>query len=247
MPNVRTSKGGFQMFLDGSGIYVVKGFVDSRTCGRLLRGVNSYRRKQKIPTIYRPAKDRPLNYSVIDGHRIARDLPEISALYRMVTDFIKTFDPDIEPVRDARVACNVNVTPSGGTYRYHYDRNAVTAILYLNETEGGETECYPNYRLDFWKATHPRLQRRLDGLLQTRVLRRLSLKEIWVRPETGKLLIMQGDRCLHSVLPVRGRSERINVVMAYDYPRAQPSVADELNDYLYETKQVQTADPNYVR
>lgn len=134
-----------------------------------------------------------------------------------------------------------------GTYRYHYDRNAVTAILYLNETEGGETECYPNDRLDFWKATHPRLQRRLDSLLQTRVLRRLSLKETWVRPETGKLLIMQGDRCLHSVLPVRGRRERINVVMAYDYPRAQTSVADELNDYLYEPKQVQTPDPNYVR
>ena len=236
------------MFLDGSGIYVVKRFVDAETCNRLLRSIDRCRQQEQIPTIYRPANNRPLNYSVIDGHRIARDLPEISALYRDVTDFIKTFDADIEPLRDTRVACNVNVTPSGGTYRYHYDRNALTAILYLNETEGGETECYPNYRIDYWKDTHPGLQQRLDRLLQTRVLRRLSLKEIWVRPETGKLLLMQGDRCLHSVLPVRGRSERINVVMAYDYPHSQVTVADELNSYLYETTtRPNVGDPNYVR
>jgi hypothetical protein len=42
-----------------------------------------------------------------------------------------------------------NITPPGGEYRWHYDRNAATAILYLNEVPGGETEMFPNYRLVF--------------------------------------------------------------------------------------------------
>ncbi|HEX6718687.1 MAG TPA: 2OG-Fe(II) oxygenase [Pyrinomonadaceae bacterium] len=228
------------------GIYVVKEFIDSRMCERLLDSINRCRSKHKIPPIYRPANDRPLNYSVIDGHRISRDLPEILDLYNRVTSFIKEIDREIEPIKDARVACNVNITPSGGTYRYHYDRNAVTAILYLNETDGGETECYPNYRLDLFKDTHPVLQRQLDRLLQTEVCRRLSMKETLVRPETGKLLIMRGNRCLHSVLPVRGHRERVNVIMSYDYPGAHFNVADELNSYLYETTVVEAVDPNYA-
>ena len=228
------------------GIYVVKEFLDSCTCERLLASISRCRKKHKIPTIYRPANDRPLNYSVIDGHHISRDLPEILDLYNRVTSFIKEIDRDLEPITDARVACNVNITPRGGTYRYHYDRNAVTAILYLNETEGGETECYPNYRLDLFKDTRPVVQRQLDHLLQTEVCRRLSMKETLVRPETGKLLIMRGNRCLHSVLPVRGNRERVNVIMSYDYPGAHFNVADELNSYLYETTAVETVDPNYA-
>ncbi len=228
-----------------TGIYVVKDFLDLSTCKALLDNVNRYRQRHKIPTVYRPANERPLNYSVIDGDRISCDLPDILDLYSRVTELVKRLDRYIEPVRDARVACNINITPTGGTYRYHYDRNAVTAILYLNETEGGETECYPNYRLDFWKATRPGLQRRLDQLLQTRVLRRLSMKETLVRPETGKLLIMRGNRCLHSVMPVRGNRERVNVIMAYDYPQAQFHAADELNHYLYEPDSVEITDPNY--
>jgi hypothetical protein len=230
-----------------TGISVVRHFVDSSTCTRLLRRINQYRQQETLPLIYHESGERPLNYSVIDGDRISRDLPELLELFRSVTSFIKsTADKHIEPLNDMRVACNVNITPRGGTYRYHYDRNAVTAILYLNETDGGETECYPNYRLDFLKTRYPRLQERFDKLLQHRVLRRLSCKETLVRPESGKLLIMRGNRCLHSVRPVRGEGERVNIVMAYDYPNARFEVSDELNSYLYEGARLRVADPNYV-
>src|SRR5215216_2382134 len=235
------------MDLRSRGIFVVRNFVDSSTCTRLLHRINHYREQQTIPVIYHESGERPLNYSVIDGERISRDLPELWELFRTVTSFIKAAGAkDIEPLSDTRVACNVNITPRGGTYRYHYDRNAVTAILYLNETEGGETECYPNYRLDFWKKRYPHSQQRLDKLLQLPVLRRLSCKETWVRPESGKLLVMRGNRCLHSVRPVRGERERVNIVMAYDYPNARFEVSDELNNYLYDGQRLRVADPNYV-
>jgi 2OG-Fe(II) oxygenase superfamily len=233
------------------GIVVVNRFLDSTACEELLERISSYRRLKTVPAIYRPSANRdgrPLNYSVIDGDCIARDLPELLVLRDQVTHFLReNGNPQLAPLQDARVACNVNITPNGGTYRYHYDRNAVTAILYLNETDGGETECYPNYRLALSSRSYPRLQRRLDQLLQTRVLRSSFGRLTVVRPEAGKLLVMRGNRCLHSVRPVLGDRERVNVIMAYDYPGTQFDGADALNSYLYNATPngSLTADPNY--
>ena len=232
--------------LVASGMFVVHDFLDSSTCERLLRKIIRYRRRGSIPQIYRPARGRPLNYSVIDGERISEHFPELLHLYQNTRRFIRTIGEDqVAPLDDVRVACNVNITANGGTYRYHYDRNAITAILYLNDIDGGETECYPNYRVDLRLSKHAGIQRKLDELLQTRVLRLLSGKQTLVRPEAGKLLVMRGDRCLHSVRPVQGDSERVNVVMAYDYPNRESTVSPHLNHYLYEQRQVQFADPNY--
>lgn len=216
------------------GIFVVNQFLGPTACEELLARINSYRQRRNVPTIYRPAADRPLNYAVIDGDRIARHLPELLALRDRVTNFLSEHgDTQLAPLPDTRVACNVNITPNGGTYRYHYDRNAVTAILYLNEIDGGETECYPNYRLALSAQKYPRLQRRVDQLLQHRVLRSLLGRLTVVRPKAGRLLVMRGNRCLHSVTPVRGERERVNVVMAYDYPGAQFDGSEALNSYLY--------------
>lgn len=231
-----------------SGMVVVRRFLDGSTCERLLQKINAYRRQQLVPNIYRPAGDRPLNYSVIDGERITESFPELLKLYESVIGFVRTIDgaEEVAPLGDTRVACNVNITASGGTYRYHYDRNAFTAILYLNDTDGGETECYPNYRIDLRPTNHAGIQQKLDQLLQTRVLRIVSGKQILVKPEPGKLLVMRGDRCLHSVRPVLGDRERINVVMAYDHPNCGESfVSEDLDGYLYQQQHVVNGDPNY--
>ena len=227
---------------------VVRRFLDRSACEKLLQKINEYRRQQFVPNIYRPAGDRPLNYSVIDGERVAESFPELLDLYDRVIGFVRSVGggEQVEPLANTRVACNVNITAKGGTYRYHYDRNALTAILYLNDTLGGETECYPNYRIDLRPTKYAGMQRRLDQLLQTRVLRMVSGKQILVKPEPGKLLVMRGDRCLHSVRPVRGEQERVNVVMAFDYPKAGESVVSEdLDGYLYQQQHVKNGDPNY--
>lgn len=229
-----------------NGMVIVHNFLDSHTCERLLKEINRYRQRRSVPKIYRPAGQRPLNYSVIDGERISQHLPELLELYQKVIRCLQAVgEPQVKPLDDLRVACNVNITANGGTYRYHYDRNGITAILYLNETIGGETECYPNYRLDWRTRKHAYIQCRLDQLLQTRALRLLFGKQTLVRPEPGKLLVMRGNRCLHSVRPVLGERERVNVVMAYDYANSESTVSEELNRYLYEDQRVQSADPNY--
>ena len=237
-----------QRDLTANGLLVVPHFLDTSTCEALLRKINRYRQQQPLPKIYRPSGDRPLNYSVIDGERLRQSFPELFELYLGVIGFIKTAAgaEEVAPLDDMRVACNVNITANGGTYRYHYDRNGITAILYLNETVGGETECYPNYRIDLRVRNYARFQYRLDQLLQSRVLRLMSGKQTLVKPETGKLLIMRGDRCLHSVRPVRSSRARVNIVMAYDYPGScQAAGSDDLNRYLYDDGHAPSSDPNY--
>ncbi len=64
-----------------------------------------------------------------------------------------------------------------------YDRNAVTAILYLNTVSGGETEMYPEYRIHLGKRKGARFQKWLDVLLQVET-GALAFREsaCWFRP-----------------------------------------------------------------
>jgi hypothetical protein len=151
----------------------------------------------------------------------------------------KLFGDAIEALADEQVACNVNITQPGGSYRYHYDRNEITAILYLNETSGGETECYPGHRL----RVPASLQRDVDRVFGSRLVRSVFGCQVLVRPRVGRLLIMRGDRCLHSVRPVSGPPDRINIVMSYDVRGARYANGDNLNSYLYQRDYLQPNDP----
>lgn len=140
---------------------------------------------------------------------------------------------EVVPIANRRVAINVNVTEPGGEYCWHYDRNAVTAILYLNAVAGGETECYPGYRI---RLRHPALagaQRALDALVQWLVFGLRLRPPAVITPRPGALVIMRGDRCLHSVRAARGPGDRLAVVMAFDAPGARYPGEPELDAYLY--------------
>ena len=111
------------------GCVVLEEFATSDRCTELLMRVNDYRASHTIPMIERINGELPLKYSVIDGERIAEDLPDVSKIYERVTRLVeKLWRGAIEPLADAKVACNINITQPGGSYRYHYDRNALTAI-----------------------------------------------------------------------------------------------------------------------
>jgi hypothetical protein len=228
-------------------IFVLENFVTDEECTNLVAQVNDYRREHDVPLVERPHKELPLKYGVIDGERITECLPRVLRVYDSVTRLVKKlWRGNIEPLTDRKVACNINITQPGGSYRYHYDRNAVTAILYLNEIHGGETECYPNYRLSLSNEYNSPLQQKLDRLLQNRYLRSVAATQLLIRPRTGRLLIMQGNRCLHSVRPVLGQTDRINIIMSYDRADASFAVAKHLNSYLYSTGTLSAGDPNYL-
>jgi len=202
-----------------------------------------------VPEIFRPSGNRPLRYCVIDGERIRAELQEVTAAFGSVNAFVKSaVSTQIDCVKDIRVACNINITSGGGSYRWHYDRNRITAILYLNAVDGGATECYPRYRL--WlgrRLQHWRLQQVLDRLLQLSWIRKTLGRQVLVQPAAGRLLLMRADRCLHSVRPVCGETERINIVMSFDIMGCESPTAPALNGYLYEQGIKLSGDPNYAR
>jgi len=223
-------------------LMVKDGFISSRSCQRALEVINDFRKEVSLPIITRPAGERPLCYSVIDGHQILASLPRIQRLHKKVTGLIRQMFGDlIEPLNDQQVACNINITQPGGSYRYHYDRNAVTTILYLNETSGGETECYPNHRLRV-RSTY--LQPGLDRVFTNAMFRSIFGRQVLVRPTTGRLLVMRGSHCLHSVREVNGATDRINIIMSYDVRGAEFANRNQLNSYLYNVNARHTVDPN---
>lgn len=230
------------------GYHLTEHFLSERECEHFLTLIKNYRKHHPVPEIYRNVRGRPLRYKVIDGEQINRNLPEVAKLFKVVNKTVNSItNRELVPLDNEKVACNINIMTRGGTYRWHYDRNTVTAILYLNEVlGGGETECYPNYRIFLRRGRFSKLQQWLDGLLQIALVRRLFGKQLVCKARTGCLLVMRGDRCLHSVRPLTGDEERINIIMSYDAPGTDFAIAGQLDSYLYNQDPVQSSDPNYL-
>ena len=229
------------------GYLIVPSYLQNVDCERLLAAVEEYRKTNDVPVVHRPSGKRPLRYAVIDGMRVREHFPQVSLLAGELNKLANSLsEQPLVPLADERVAININITTKGGAYRWHYDRNAVTAILYLNSVDGGETECYPNFRVTMPGGIASVLQRLSDRILQTRRLRKLSGRKIMVSPEAGKLLVMRGNKCLHSVLPVTGDADRVNLIVSLDLPGKTFAVADGLNRYLYESTAAAAGDPNYT-
>jgi hypothetical protein len=218
------------------GVEVVPAFLSADECETLLSAVADYRRTHELPVIFREEKGRSLNYIVMEGWRFHEALPDSEAIVdRIRTRLESICEESLVLIDDERAACNVNITPPGGQYRWHYDRNLVTALVYLNGVEGGETDLYPNYRIK-WPWGRPRaMQSFLDRLLLNRAVRAVTGRPTAVTPAQGTFVALRGNTTLHSVRPVRGDEVRINLVVAFDRPGSD-STRRTLNAYLYESQ-----------
>jgi hypothetical protein len=234
--------------LSSSGYQLIEDFITPAECDNLLKRISNFRNQHDLPEIYRPEKHRSLRYSVIDGDQIEKHLPEISTLYQgPVKQLVNQLTGEqYEQLENTRVGANVNIMPPiRSEYRWHYDRIKITAILYLNAVEGGETELYPNYRILLENGNYPQIQQFLDKLINIKIIRDIFSKKNTVTPHPGRLVIMRGNKCWHSVRSVQGSQDRINVVLAYDVPGAQFPMEESLDKYLYTQNKQTSSDPNY--
>lgn len=233
---------------ESSGYRVIDDYLSREECDEHLELIASYTEQYGVPEIYRPMKHRSLRYKVIDGEQIREHLSKIWKLYQSVINELvsQVTNSHFVALANARVGVNVNImSPGLSEYRWHYDRNAITAILYLNEVEGGETELYPNYRILVKNKNHMRIQQMLDRSLQVGLIRDVFGGKTVIKPSPGRLTIMRGDRCWHSVRSVQGTRERISVILAYDVPDAQFPMETSLDSYLYTQENQTSSDPNY--
>jgi len=204
----------------------------------MLREVVGYLADHPPVMVDRHFRGRDLRYEVIDGEIISKSLPRVWETYLNLGLRMRTMSRHggLEPMANLAASVNVNITGPGGEYRWHYDRNLITAILFLTPCEGGELEAFPNYRIGLGHE-------HLDRLVASRVARTaFSARKQVVVPKPGRLVVMQADVCLHSVRPVTG-GERICLVMAYD-PPAHTAPNTDLDRYLFTNADVR-GDPNY--
>lgn len=231
-----------QSFLK-KGIFVQKEYLDTNTCNQLSEEIADYRKNHNVPTVFRAMKERSLNYQVIDGIEIRKHLPNIAHIYSKLNDLVnQIYGETLYPLESEKVNLNINITPPEGEYRWHYDRNKLTAIIYLNEVAGGETEIYPNYRVYVKNATW---QQRLDNLLMKPYIRNVFSTLQQVKPTQGMLVLMLGNQSLHSVKKVLGTEDRINIIASFDESKKEFSVSSHLDNYLYQEKVTINSDPNY--
>nr|WP_255551454.1 2OG-Fe(II) oxygenase [Granulicella sp. dw_53] len=228
------------------GLQLIESVLSPEECNAIIVSLDEYGRSYDIPLIYRPERKRSLKYSVINGEDIQKRLPTIQKLYESILPTVQSVtNQNVVPLQNRIVGVNINFTPPGGAYRWHYDRNAVTAVLYLNEVDGGEIEAYPDYRFLLKGSRSSRLQGYVDRLLQLGIFLRLRRKHI-IAPKPGRLVIMRGDRCLHSVRTVSGSRDRICIVMSFDFANAVFPQELALDSYLYSSQRyIAKRDPNY--
>ena len=166
-------------------------------------------------------------------------------MYFDVLALVRQYDPHLQPLSNQTACLNVNFTPAGGEYRWHYDRNAVTAILFLNSVDGGQTEMFPHFRVHLGRWKDTRLQLALD-----RTLRHLArfVRPVVVDPAPGRMILMRGDSCLHSVREVRGKVDRISVEMGQHYWYVDSTKAERELGFVARDPQETLADTvRYVR
>jgi hypothetical protein len=228
-----------------AGYAVIDKFVDLAVCADLLDRVNAYRASHDLPKVERRARGRDLRYQVIDGARIGDALPSIGDLLNATDRTVAELSCRRFFRLEGQAGVNVNITPPGGSYRWHYDRCPVTVLLYLNAVSGGEMELYANHRWRCGPFEGTTVQRYADTVAASRCVRRLArVRHVAVQPAPGRLLVMRGDRCLHAVSEVLDGPDRINLVVSYIVPGAEPSLPD-LDSYLYSHATFEKRDPNY--
>ena len=177
------------------GIEIVPGFLSGAECETLLSAIREYRLTHELPVIYRQVRERSLHYVVMEGSRFHEALPDSQVIVDRIRHQLESIcGESLALIGDARAACNINITPPGGQYRWHYDRNLVTALVYLNVVEGGETDLYPNYRIRLSAGRPHVLQSLLDRMLLSKVLRAVAGKPTSITPSEGTLVGRNGRR-----------------------------------------------------
>ena len=163
-----------------------------------------------------------LAYRVLTGDVIREEFTELYDFYAAPRTLswvaAVTGEREIHVSPNLRSAVNVNILQAGNTYRWHFDANPYTALLYLSTTPpdaGGELELYPNLGP---QNTSPQ-----DLAVREKVV---------LPPRAGTLLLMDGSITYHHIAPVVEECDRLSVPLVYP-PFREELRPPELDDYLY--------------
>ncbi|MBV8843216.1 MAG: 2OG-Fe(II) oxygenase [Bryobacterales bacterium] len=196
-------------------------FLPAAECREMLHAVEQCRKRSGLITVKQSSVTSRKNFLTFNGEDLEENIPAAVPLYAKVNEVVNRISGnEYAPLENRKIGLSINVTPAGGTFSWHHDRHEITAILYLNEVDGGgELEFFPNSRL-LLKNNRQWLRKWLQlgcdavGLAFSMAIR----KKVTVVPKPGLMCVMVGTRCTHRVRPVVGDRDRVCVIFAYDVP-----------------------------
>ncbi len=217
------------------GFLVIDSFLQEAECEAIRATVDELSGRDRLIKVDRVGRTSVSRFATINGTELERSIPRVAGAYAEVADFVRAIaSDDLTPLENRAIGVSINVTSPGQQFAMHYDRNAVTAVIYLNSVEsGGQMEFYPKHRLFLGTRSNPflkRLQHVLDVGTKTSLWKRLSGQRHLVSPTAGRMLVFRGNRCLHGVRPVEGTVARYSLQLAYDLP-AVSFARSETTDY----------------
>lgn len=157
----------------------------------------------------------PFSVGLVPGDVLADELPDLMVMYRtIVLGLANRLGPGrYVTSSNPRSSVNVNSIPYQSRYEWHVDSNPLTGLLFATDHPrgtGGELVFRPDPR------TRPG-----------------ERWELTVRPVAGELLLFDGRRAAHTVLPVGTRTPRISVPMNFYLAGEPERRPDDLDGYLY--------------
>ena len=199
-PNSREQfkKNGILVLEDGLQPAVCRQIIDSLAGASMI----------EVPT----QNDRGHTYFLtLNGKELVARAEALGEMYETFASVAECLaDKSMSPLESYDIGLSLNYTPEGGGFVRHFDRNALTVSLYLNNVDGGQLIVWP-------KILSPLL--RIFGEKGKSIAIRLSrfFRGIEIAPRTGTIAVFT-DSAAHAVNPVRGNKARVSVIMAYDAP-----------------------------
>ena len=192
-------------------------FVSRDECEEIVAVVEKHREKMinvEIDTLI--AKFR---FFTVNSEELEELVPAVQRLERELCAVASQLEGrPLVPLDNKRIGLSLNLMPASGKLSWHYDRNLVTAVVYLNEVEGGEFEVYPRYRVRLpnnHRGPRKLVQRVFDAAMRPRAVRNILGRKLTVPPTVGGIAFMDST-CLHQVAPVRGTVSRASIIFCYD-------------------------------
>ena len=220
------------------GFLVMDSFLPAERCAMIRDAVDALDRHKKLIQVDRAGRSSVSRFATINGTELEESIPLVAGLYAEVRDFVRhVASPELTLLENRAIGVSINVTAPGQQFAMHYDRNAITAVIYLNAPDaGGEMEFYPRHRIMLPSQGIPlvkQAQKLLDRGTKSTVWKQLSRARRMVSPTLGRMLVFHGNRCLHGVRPVQGSTPRYSLQLAYDMPMTSFGLTETTDYYGY--------------
>ena len=215
---------------------VIDDFLAAPECGELLHAVDGCKNAIDLIKVKQASVTSRKDFLTLNGEDVEHNIPDASKLYVSINDLVNRLSgKHYVALENRHIGLSINVTPRGGTFSWHHDRHEITAILYLNEVNGGgELEFYPDKRIllsNYRQGIKKWLQLGLDAFVLA--VCQMTQRKVVVTPKAGRLCIMIGTKSTHRVRPVVGDRDRTRVIFAYDVPGKDFSRAATTDYYGY--------------